>query len=36
MIADANLFTRNDLADLTKERRSNKLIIGYIYKFKVL
>ena len=35
MVADANLFTRDDLAGLTKERRSNELIINYIYKFKV-
>ena len=35
MIADANLFTRDNLVDLIKERRSNKLIISYIYKFKI-
>ena len=35
MVADANLFTRGDLAGLTKERSNSKLIIGYIYKFKI-
>ena len=35
MVADANLFTRGELAGLIKERRSNELMIGYIYKFKV-
>ena len=35
MVADANLFTRDDLAGLTKERRSNELMIGCIYKFKI-
>ena len=33
---NANLFTYDNLADLIKERRSNKLIINYIYKFKIL
>ena len=36
MVADANIFTRDDSADLTKERRSNEFIIGCTYKFKVL
>ena len=36
MVADANLFIRDDLASLIKERRSNELIINYIYKFKIL
>ena len=35
MIADANLFTRDDLAGLTKERSEPEFIIGCIYKFKV-
>ena len=35
MVADANLFTRDDSAGLTKERSNPKLIIGYTYKFKV-
>ena len=35
MIINANLFTRDNLAGLTKERRSNEFIINYIYKFKV-
>ena len=35
MVADANLFTRDDLADLIKERSEPELIIGCIYKFKV-
>ena len=36
MVADANLFTRDNLADLIKERSEPKFMIGYIYKFKVL
>ena len=32
---DANLFNRDNLADLIKERSNPKLIIGYIYKFKI-
>ena len=35
IITDANLFTRDDLADLTKERSNPKFIIDYIYKFKI-
>ena len=36
IIANANLFTRDNLVDLIKERRSNEFIINYIYKFKIL
>ena len=35
MVADANLFTRDKLADLAKKRNNPKLIINYIYKFKI-
>ena len=28
---DANLFTRDDLADLTKERSEPEFIINYIF-----
>ena len=35
MIADANLFTRDNLVDLIKERSNPKFIVGYTYKFKV-
>ena len=35
MIADANLFTRDDSADLTKERSDSEFTIDYTYKFKV-
>ena len=35
IIIDANLFTRDKLADLAKRRNNPELIIGYIYKFKV-
>ena len=35
MVANANLFTRNNLVDLIKERSNFKFIIDYIYKFKV-
>ena len=35
MVADANLFTRDDSADLTKERSEPEFMIGYTYKFKV-
>ena len=35
MVADANLFTRDELADLVKKRRELELIINYIYKFKI-
>ena len=36
MVADANLFTRDDSADLAKRRNNLELIIGYTYKFKIL
>ena len=36
MVADANLFTRDDLAGLIKERSELEFMIGYIYKVKVL
>ena len=32
---NANLFIRDNLADLVKKRRESKLIINCIYKFKV-
>ena len=35
MVADANLFTRDESADLAKKRREPELMIGCIYKFKV-
>ena len=35
MIADANLFTRDKSVGLIKKRSNPKLIIGYIYKFKI-
>ena len=35
MVADANLFTRDDLAGLTKERSDPEFMIGCTYKFKV-
>ena len=35
MIADVNLFIHDNLANLIKERSEPKLMIGYIYKFKV-
>ena len=35
MIADANLFTRDELAGLAKKRRELELIIDCTYKFKV-
>ena len=35
MVADANLFTRDNSAGLIKERSNSKFIINYIYKFKV-
>ena len=35
IIADTNLFIRDNLANLIKKRRSIKFIINYIYKFKV-
>ena len=35
MVTNANLFIRDSLVGLTKEYRSNELIINYIYKFKI-
>ena len=35
IVADANLFTRDKLAGLTKERSEPELIIGCTHKFKV-
>ena len=35
MVADANLFTRGELAGLTKERSEPEFIIGCTYKFKI-
>ena len=35
MVANTNLFTRDNLVDLIKERSNSKLIIDYIYKFKI-
>ena len=35
IVADANLFTRDNLADLIKERSEPEFIISCIYKFKV-
>ena len=35
IIANINLFIRDNLADLIKKRRSIKFIINYIYKFKI-
>ena len=35
IVTDANLFTRDNLAGLTKERSNPKFIIDYTYKFKV-
>ena len=35
IIANANLFTRDNLADLIKERNNLEFIISYIYKFKI-
>ena len=35
MVADANLFTRDDSAGLTKERSNPEFMIGCIYKSKV-
>ena len=35
MVADANLFTRNNSADLIKERSNPKFIIDCTYKFKI-
>ena len=35
MVADANLFTRDNLAGLTKERSEPEFISSCTYKFKV-
>ena len=35
MVADANLFTRDDSAGLIKERSELELMIDYTYKFKI-
>ena len=35
MVANANLFTRDNLVDLIKERNNSKFIINYILKFKI-
>ena len=35
MITDVNLFIRDNLVDLVKRRNNLKLIIGYIYKYKI-
>ena len=35
MITDANLFIRDNLVDLIKERSELEFIINYIYKFKI-
>ena len=35
IITNANLFTRDNLVDLIKERNNSKFIINYIYKFKI-
>ena len=35
MVADANLFTRDDSVGLIKERSNPEFIIGCTYKFKV-
>ena len=35
VVADANLFTRDDSAGLTKERSDPEFMIGCTYKFKV-
>ena len=35
MVADANLFTRDNSAGLIIERSDSEFIIDYIYKFKV-
>ena len=35
MVADANLFTRGDLAGLAKRRNNSEFIIGCTYKFKI-
>ena len=35
IIANANLFIRDNLVDLIKKRSNSKFIINYIYKFKI-
>ena len=35
MVADANLFTRDESAGLAKKRSEPELMIGCTYKFKV-
>ena len=35
MVADANLFTRDELAGLAKKRIGPEFIIGCTYKFKI-
>ena len=35
IIANINLFIRDNLIDLIKERSNSKFIISYIYKFKI-
>ena len=35
MVTDTNLFIRDNLVDLIKERSESKLIINYTYKFKI-
>ena len=35
IVANANLFTRDNLVDLIKELNNSKFIISYIYKFKI-
>ena len=35
MVADANLFTRDESAALAKKRSDPELIIGCTYKFKI-
>ena len=35
MVVDANLFTRDNLVGLIKERSEPEFIIDYIYKFKI-
>ena len=35
IVANANLFTRDNLVNLIKKRSNSKFIIDYIYKFKI-
>ena len=35
MVTNANLFIRDNLAGLIKERSESEFIINYIYKFKI-